>query len=243
MEMLMLPVALVAALGGMFALAFRVVRLPLGKRGARPAATRKQVAKRVDPREPTQALLIHMTEEYKRHTRALRDARDLRRSRSEAEAFSRLLDERIFAVEAARTLGRFAQPSFVGRMFHWADLARLDVLADTVRRENADFRMPSGRTRPLAGERGVSRWITWARGGPQAGAAFVLEQFHYDQRDHFRRHMAEARRLVRERRHAEALMRLANEQSRCVRAVHDLKSDLQSLVAGASSESAPTRDS
>ena len=33
MEILMLAGALVAALGGMSALAFRVVRLPLGKRG------------------------------------------------------------------------------------------------------------------------------------------------------------------------------------------------------------------
>lgn len=235
MELFILPVALVAALGGMFALAFRVVRLPLGKRSARPAATRKQVAKKVDPREPTQALLIHMTDEYKRHTQALRDARDLRRSRSEAEAFSRLLDERVFAIEAARKLGRLMQPSFIGRMLRVYDLARLDWLADAVRRENADFRMPSAHTRPLAGERGVSRWITWARGGPQTGAAYLLERYHHDQRGFYRRRMAEVRRLVREQRTAEALTYLMNEQSHCERVVHNLKSDLQSLVTDGSS--------
>lgn len=230
MEMLMLPVAVIATLGGMFALAFRVVRLPLGQRSARPAVTRKQAEKKVDPREPTQALLIHMTNEYERHTRALRDARDLRRSRSEAEAFSRLLNERIFAIEAARKLGRLMQPSFVGRVLRVYDLARLDLLADAVRRENAEFRMPSAHTRPLAGERGMTRWITRARGGSETDATYLLERYHHDERGHFRRHMAEARRLVRERRQAEAMTHLMNEQSRCERAVHNLKRDLQALA-------------
>ena len=115
------------------------------------------------------------------------------------------------------------------------DQARLDWLADTVRRENTEFRLPSARTRSLAGERAVSRWITWARGGPETGAAYLLERYHADQRDHYRRHMAAARRLAREQRTAEALTYLVNEQSHCERSIHDLKSDLQSLVAVASS--------
>ncbi len=230
MEILMLAGALVAALGGMSALAFRVVRLPLGKRdrsGKRPVGASGQ-AMQVGPRsEPTNVLLIHVTNEYKRHTQALRDALDLRRSRNEAEAFARLLNERILHVEAARTLSQFVAPTIGGRVRQWLDSARLDVLADTVRREVAEVRLPTGATRPLAGERALTRFITWARGGPQTGAPHALATYHREQREHYRLAMSQARRLLREQRQDRARSFLATEQAHHLRANRDLKRQFQ----------------
>jgi hypothetical protein len=229
MEILMLAGALIAALGGMSALAVRVVRLPLGKRGRsgkRPVIAAGQ-ATQVGAREPTNVLLIHVTNEYKRHTQALREALDLRRSRNEAEAFARLLNERILHVEAARTLGQFVAPTIGGRVRQWLDSARLDVLADTVRREVAEVRLPTGATRPLAGERALARFITWARGGPQTGAPHALATYHREQREHYRLAMSQARRLVREQRQDRARSFLATEQAHHLRANRDLKAQFQ----------------
>lgn len=232
MEILMLAGALVAALGGMSALAFRVVRLPLGKRGqpgkagARPALGAGQ-AMPIGAREPTTILLIHVTNEYKRHTQALREALDLRRSRNEAEAFARLLNERILHVEAARTLSQFVAPTIGGRVRQWLDAARLDILADTVRREVAEVRLPTGATRPLAGEHALTRFITWARGGPQTGAPHALATYHREQREHYRLAMGQARRLLREQRQDRARSFLATEQAHHLRANRDLKRQFQ----------------
>ena len=230
MEMFMLAGALVAALGGMSALAFRVVRLPLGKRGRsskRTAVTSRQ-AMQVGPRsEPTQVLLIHVMNEYKRHTQALREALDLRRSRNDAEAFARLLNERILHVEGARTLSQFVEPTIGGRVRQWLDSARLDMLADTVRREVAEIRLPTGATRPLAGESALTRFITWARGGPQTGAPHALATYHREQREHYRLAMSQARRLVREQRQDRARSFLATEQAHHLRANRDLKRQFQ----------------
>jgi hypothetical protein len=230
MDMLMLAGALIATLGGVMALAFRVVRLPLGKPGkpgARPVAIREQAVKG-GPREPTHILLIHVTDEYKRHTMALREALDLRRSRNEAEALTRLLNERILHVEAARGLGQFIQPTIGGRVRQLFDQARLDWLMDTVRREVAEVRFPSTQTRPLAGERALSRLITWARGGPQVGAPHELATYHREQREHYRLAMIQARRLAHERRQSDALSRLAAEQAYHLRVSRDLKRQFQS---------------
>lgn len=226
MDMLMLTSAIIAALGGVMALAFRVVRLPMGKPSARPATTRKQAAK-VDPREPTQVLLIHVTGEYKRHTQALREALDLRRARSDAEAFTRLLNERVLHMEAARKLGQFVQPTVGGRFRQWFDQARLDLMVDTVRREVAEVRHPAGQTQPLAGERAFSRFITWMRGGPEVGAPQELVVYHREQRQHARMAMTEARRIVRERRIADAQARLAVEQAYHLRMSRSLRRQVQ----------------
>jgi hypothetical protein len=228
MDVLMLTGAMVAALGGMLALAFRVVRLPQGKAskaGARPVAAREQVSKmeKVNPRESTQVLLNHVTDEYKRHTVALREALDLRRSRNESEALTRLLNERIHQVEAARKLGQFVQPTVGGRLRQWIDQARLDLLVDTVHREVAEVRLPAAQTRPLAGERAFNRFVTWMRGGPQVGAPRDLELYHREQREHYRLAMAQAHRLVSERRLADAHTQLAHEQTYHLRASRALK--------------------
>jgi hypothetical protein len=229
MEMFMLAGALVATLGGVMALAFRVVRLPLGKSGkpgVRPVATREQAAKG-GPREPTHVLLIHVTDEYKRHTMALREALDLRRSRNDAEALTRLLNERILRAEAARRLGEFVQPTLGGRLRQWLDQAWLDVLVDTVRREVAEVRFPTTQTRPLASERTLSRLITWARGGPATGAPHVLATYHREQREHYRLAMTQARRLANARRQSDARSCLAAEQAYHLRVSRDLKRQFQ----------------
>ncbi|HEY7850526.1 MAG TPA: hypothetical protein VIC27_10710 [Ktedonobacterales bacterium] len=233
MDPIMLTGALIVALGGVMALAFRVVRLPLSKRGkashagARPAITRDGAAK-VGPREPAQALLIHVTDEYKRHTMALREALDLRRARNEAEALNRLLTERILHVEAARTLSQFIQPTLGGRVRQVIDQTRLDWLAESVRREVAEARFPTTQSRPLSGERALTRFITWARGGPQVGAPHELATYHRDQREHYRLAMTQARRFVREQRQADARSRLTSEQAYHLRASRELKRQLQS---------------
>lgn len=231
MPWIMLPVALIAALGGVFALAFRVVRPPSGKRSARPATTGAQ-ARKSAPREPTQALLNHMTDEYKRHTRAFREARDLRRARNEAEARVRLLRERITVMDVARSLGRWIPPTLGGRVRQWIDQTRLEFAADTVRREVAEARMPSIHSRSLAGERVVSRVITWARGGPQTGAAHLLVEYHRRQRDYYRYRMAEARRIARAGNVADAQAAFGAEQMELVRTSQTLKSDLRALDGG-----------
>lgn len=240
MPWIMLPVALIATLGGMFALAFRVVRPPSGKRGARPATTGAK-ARKSAAREPTQALLDHMTDEYKRHTRAFRKARDLRRARNEIEARSRLLRERIDLIDIARPLGRWTQPTFGGRVRQWIDQTRLELLADTVRREVAEARVPSVNSRPLTGERVVSRVITWARGGPQTGAAHLLVEYHRERRDHYRDERTEARRIAREGNVQAAQAAFANEQMALVRTSQALKRDLQALDSGAEPPASTTR--
>ncbi len=239
MELFMLAGAVIAALGGVMTLAFRVVRLPVGKPAAHSATVRKQASK-VSPREPAQVLLAHVTDEHKRHTLALREALDLRRARNEAEALHRLHFERILQVEAARKLGQFVQPTIGGRLRQWIDQARLDVLADSVRREVEAVRFPATQTRPLAGERALTRFITWARGGPQVGAAHELATYHRDQREHYRLAMAQARRMLREQRQSDALSRLAAEQTYHLRANRSLKLSLQSAPGDAPDGSSMT---
>ncbi|HZC04047.1 MAG TPA: hypothetical protein VE338_00245 [Ktedonobacterales bacterium] len=222
MEIFMLAGALVATLGGVMALAFRVVRLPKGKSGKAGARTAK-----AGSREPVQVLLNHVTDEHTRHTLALREALDLRRSRNEAEARARLLNERILHVEAARRLGQHVQPTIGGRVRQWLDQARLDILVDTVRREVADVRFGAVPTLPLAGERGLGRLITWARGGPKVGAAHDLALYHREQREHYRLAVIQARRLARDQRQADARSHLATEQAHHLRVSRDLKRRLQ----------------
>ena len=218
MEYFMLASAVMAALGGVMALAFRVVRLPQGNPGKRSATS----ARRAATREPTQVLLNHVTDEYKRHTVALREAQNLRRARNETEALFRLVNERIQHAEAARRLGQHVQPTLGGRVRQWLDQARLDLLADTVRREVAETRLPT-QSRPLTQGNGFSRLITWARGGPQDGAPYELELYHRDQREHYRLAMVQARRFVREQRAAEARASLATEQAHHLRLTRALK--------------------
>ncbi|HEX8997600.1 MAG TPA: hypothetical protein VF812_16355 [Ktedonobacterales bacterium] len=221
MDMLILTSAMITALGGMLALAFRVVRLPSSKARTRPQATGKRTSK-LNPNDPTQVLLAHVTDEHKRHTQALREALDLRRARNEAEALTRLLNERILHTEAARKLGAFVQPAVGGRFRQWLDQARLDLMVDTVRREVAEVRLPA-QTQPLTGERAFSRFITWMRGGPEVGAPQELVAYHRDQRQHYRLARAEARRIARERRTADAQTRLAAEQAYHLRVSRSLK--------------------
>ncbi len=229
MDIFMLAGALVATLGGVMALAFRVVRLPkgnVGKAGAR-------MAPKSGSREPTQVLLNHVTDEYKRHTMALREALDLRRARNETEARTRLLNERILHVEAARRLGQFVQPTVGGRVRQWIDQARLDLLVDTVRREVAGVRFPSAQTRPLTREGRVVRLITWARGGPRMGAAHDLALYHREQREHYRLAVVQARRLARERRQGDARSHIATEQAHHLRVSRDLRPRFEPIsVAG-----------
>ncbi|MDE3230465.1 MAG: hypothetical protein KGO05_11335 [Chloroflexota bacterium] len=240
MPWIVLPVALIATLGGLFALAFRVVPAPSGKRGARPATTGAK-ARKSAPREPTQALLDHMTDEYKRHTLALREARDLRRARSEAEALARLLRERVTVMETARSLGRWTQPAFGGRVRQWIDQTRLELMIDTVRREVAEAHMPSVRSQPLAGERVVSRVITWARGGPQTGAAHMLVEYHRQQRGHYRRELTAARRIAQAGDMQAAQRAFDAEQMELVRMSQTLKSDLLALGGDNRPPAPPTR--
>lgn len=225
MDMLMLTGIVIATIGGMLTLAFRVVRLPLGGQRARQTTNRAQPT--TGQREPTQILLNHVTDEYKRHSMALREAQNLRRARNELEAMSQLLNERIKHAEAARKLGRFVQPTFGGRVRQWLDQTRLDVLADTVRREVEEVRLPATPTRPLNGERAFTRFVTWARGGPQTGAPQELVAYHRNQREHYRMAMVHARRFLREGRQADALTRLVAEQSHHLRVTRDLKRQFQ----------------
>lgn len=225
MDMLMLTGIVIATIGGMLTLAFRVVRLPLGGQRARQATNRAQPTN--GRREPAQILLNHVTDEYKRHTAALREAKDLRRSRNELEAMSQLLNERIKHAESARKLGRYVQPTFGGRMRQWFDQARLDVLADTVRREVEAVRVPATPTRPLNGERAFTRFVTWARGGPQTGAPQELVAYHRSQREHYRIAQVHARRFVQKGHQAEALIRLATEQTHHLHMTRDLKRQFQ----------------
>lgn len=222
MDMLMLAGALIATLGGVMALAFRVVRLP---QGLRTGPANKQVVK-MNPREPAQVLLVHMTDEYKRHTVALREALDLRRARNEAEAMTRLLNERILHAEAARMLARFVQPTIGGRVLQWVEQTRLNVVADAVRREVAEARIPAP-SQPLTREGAFVRFTQWARGGPRTGAPEALVLYHRAQREHYRMEMARARRIVAKRRTADALPRLAAEQTYHLRAMRDLKRQTQ----------------
>jgi hypothetical protein len=218
MQYFMLASAIMAALGGVMALAFRVVRLPRGFQGKRGATSARTAA----TREPTQVLLNHVTNEYKRHTVALREAHNLRRARNEPEALFRLVNERIQHAEAARRLGQHVQPTLGGRVRQWIDQARLDVMADTVRREVAEVRLPT-QSRPLTQGRGLGRLITWARGGPQMGAPHELALYHRDQREHYRLAMVQARRFVREQKQAEARASLATEQTHHLRMSRALK--------------------
>ncbi|HEY8324120.1 MAG TPA: hypothetical protein VIG77_06480 [Ktedonobacterales bacterium] len=234
MQYFMLASAIMAALGGVMALAFRVVRLPRGSQGKRGATS----ARTATTREPTQVLLNHVTNEYKRHTMALREAQNLRRARNEPEALFRLVNERIQHAEAARRLGQHVQPTLGGRVRQWIDQARLDVMADTVRREVAEVRLPT-QSRPLTQGRGLGRLITWARGGPQMGAPHELALYHRDQREHYRLAMVQARRFVREQKQAEARASLATEQTHHLRMSRALKGRFASgLADGVSNDGA-----
>ncbi|HEX8728748.1 MAG TPA: hypothetical protein VF739_09015 [Ktedonobacterales bacterium] len=218
MQYFMLASALMAALGGVMALAFRVVRLPRGSQGKRGATS----ARTATTREPTQILLNHVTDEYKRHTLALREAQNLRRARDEANALFRLVNERIQHAEAARRLGQHVQPTLGGRVRQWIDQTRLDVMVDNVRREVAEVRLPT-QSRPLTQDRGLGRLITWVRGGPQIGAPHELALYHRDQREHYRLAMIQARRFVREQKQAEAGSVLSMEQAHHLRMSRALK--------------------
>lgn len=232
MQYFMLASAIMAALGGMMALAFRVVRLPQRSQGKRGATS----ARRATTHEPTQVLLNHVTDEYKRHTMALREAQDLRRARNEADALFRLVNERIQHAEAARRLGQHVLPSLGGRVRQWIDQARLDVMADTVRREVAEVRLPT-QSRPLTQDRGLGRLITWARGGPQMGAPHELVLYHRDQREHYRLAKVQARRFVRDQKQAEARAILAMEQTHHLRMSRALKGRFApGLVDGVSND-------
>lgn len=216
MEILTLIGATVVVLVSGATLAFRVVRTP-GRKTARPAPQ----TPRMDPRKPADALHKSMTREYQRHTMALRVALDLRRARNESEALNRLLAERVLHAVAARDLGRFIRPVLGVQMLKFVDRARLDVYADRVRREVTDFRAP-GLTRPLARGSVVSQLITWIKGGPRAGYAHDLVEYHRDQREHYRLAMAQARQIVLEGAEDEAQTRLVAEQAYHLRAARAL---------------------
>jgi Cu2+-containing amine oxidase len=169
---------------------------------------------------------------------ALREAQNLRRARNEPEALFRLVNERIQHAEAARRLGQHVQPTLGGRVRQWIDQARLDVMADTVRREVAEVRLPT-QSRPLTQGRGLGRLITWARGGPQMGAPHELALYHRDQREHYRLAMVQARRFVREQKQAEARASLATEQTHHLRMSRALKGRFASgLADGVSNDGA-----
>ncbi len=171
---------------------------------------------------------------------ALREALGLRRSGNEGEALDRLLRERIQHVDAARRLGQFVQPGIGGRVRQWYDQARLDLLADSTRREVAEARIPSGSTRPLSREGALSRLATWARGGPRGGAAPEVARDHRAQRERYRRAKAQARRYVRAQRQAEALAHLASEQAHHLRASRDLKRQFQPASVADADDYCPT---
>ena len=206
-------------LAGAATLAFRVVRVPERKatnRGQAAAATA-----RMDPRQPAMALHAGMADEYRHHTVALREALNLRRARNETEAQTRLLNERVRHAMAARDLSRFIRPAVGGRLRRWIDQAWLDMYVDRVRREVAEVRMPS-QTRPLSGESMLGRLITWAQGGPRAGYAHDLVEYHRAQRTHYRLAMAHAKRLAQQGKQDEAGARLADERDFHLRMAREL---------------------
>jgi hypothetical protein len=215
----MLLSVIAITLAGAATLAFRVVRVPeskAAKRGQAAAATA-----RMDPRQPAMALHASMADEYRHHTMGLREALNLRRARNEAEAQTRLLNERVRHAMAARDLSRLIRPTVGGRLRRWVDQAWLDVYVDRVRREVAEVRMPS-QTRPLSGESTLGRLITWAQGGPRAGYAHDLAEYHRAQRTHYRLAVAQAKRLAQEGKQDEAGARLADERDFHLRMAREL---------------------
>jgi hypothetical protein len=214
MPILTLLGVIAVTLAGAATLAFRVVRVP-GNGATRDAAPR------VSANHPAAMLLNKMSAEYQRHTIALREALNLRRARNEAEAQTRLLNERVRHAVAARDLARIARPASGWLVIRLWDQAALDRYVDRVRREVATVRVP-GQTRPLTREGALRRAMTWALGGPRVGFASDLVEYHRGQREHYRLAMTNARRLTRAGSASEAQTQLWNEQDFHMRSAQEL---------------------
>ncbi|HEX9036924.1 MAG TPA: hypothetical protein VF808_08015 [Ktedonobacterales bacterium] len=236
MPILTLLGVMTIALASAATLALRVVRVPRG-RGMRAPAGRQPA--RMDTSKPATALVAHLEDELQRHTMGLREALNLRRARNEPEAQTRLLNARVRHAVAARALGRVIHPTAGGRLRRWMDQAWLDMYVDRVRREVGAVRVP-GQTRPLAGEPALRRLVTWITGGPRAGYASDLVDYHRAQRAHARMALVQARRLVQANRQDEAQTQLWNEQDFHMRAERELGAMFAPIApAGATSGSLP----
>lgn len=187
--------ALVVALAGVATLAFRVVQAPrpnaqTPKKEATPVTTPKLPAE-----HPAMVLLGMMTREFKRHQRALAEARDLRQVRNEALAHTRLLSERVLHAEAARDIARYLRPTSLWDVRRWFKRADLEEYVDQVRDEVRATRVDI-LTRPLGRVSAWRRFMSKLKGEPETGYTVDLVAYHMTQVEYYSRAVTVAQDLA-----------------------------------------------
>lgn len=213
--------ALVFALAGAATLAFRVVKAPTPRRVQKGAQSRA-VAPQLSATHPAAILLRLMTDEYQRHTRELRVALSLRRKRAEAQAQTRLLNERLRHALAARDLGHYLAPKgFLYIPQRMLTLGDLNAFVERVRQEARATRVTSF-SAPLRREGALRRFVIFVTGGDRDGFASQLVAYHRAQRDYYREAVRDARLLAESGRAKEALTELENEQMFHMRIANEL---------------------